>query len=236
MFIIYVIENTINLKKYVGQTSKDLELRWSRHKRASEYSKNMPIGAALRKHGKENFSIRELERVDSMEDANLREIYWANFYNSFSPNGYNLKAGGRLHAQTSEETKRRISESNKGKIVSEATRLKSSLSHLGNKLSEETKAKMSATNSGKKPHKNTVDAAREKCKKICIFISPDGEEVRVAGIGEFAKQIGMHPASISLLVRGKKEMIKGWKFKEEIGYNKESSRRMGIRKEFKEEI
>ena len=59
---------------------------------------------------------------------------------------------GRKH---SEETKAKISKSNKGKKLSEETKQKLSLSHKGKKLSEETKQKMSISRKGKKHSEET---------------------------------------------------------------------------------
>ena len=54
-----------------------------------------------------------------------------------------MPTGIYKHKPTSEETKRKISKSNKGKICSKETRNKLSIAHKGRKLSEETKRKMS---------------------------------------------------------------------------------------------
>jgi len=52
----------------------------------------MPIKRAIKKYGKENFFITEIESVKD-EDINEREIYWIEKYGSFK-NGYNATAGG----------------------------------------------------------------------------------------------------------------------------------------------
>lgn len=92
---IYIIKNLINDKVYIGQTSRNIEARWNQHKAAALRGENQGIILynAIRKYGIENFYISQLEEVD-LNNLNEREIYWIKFYNSQTPNGYNVRAGG----------------------------------------------------------------------------------------------------------------------------------------------
>jgi len=83
---IYLIENLINHKKYVGQ-SKNIYARWSGH-RSDSKEKNLPLYFAIRKYGLENFKFSILEEC-KIEQLTDREDYWINYYNSYVPNGYN---------------------------------------------------------------------------------------------------------------------------------------------------
>lgn len=83
---IYLIENLINNKKYVGQ-SKNILARWSGHKCDSKTG-DLPLYRAMRKYGLENFKFTVLEECPISELA-IREDYWMNYYNSFLPYGYN---------------------------------------------------------------------------------------------------------------------------------------------------
>lgn len=83
---IYLIENLINGKKYVGQ-SKNVLARWSGHKCDSK-NRDLPLYRAMRKYGLENFKFSILEECSISELAS-REDYWMNYYDSFLPNGYN---------------------------------------------------------------------------------------------------------------------------------------------------
>lgn len=84
---IYLIENLINHKKYVGQ-SKNIYVRWSCH-RCDSKEKNLPLYCAMRKDGLENFKFSILEECEISKLAE-REDYWISYYNSYVPNGYNL--------------------------------------------------------------------------------------------------------------------------------------------------
>ena len=58
--VIYLITNTVNGKKYVGQTARPLGQRIREHT-ISEY----PIGCAMRKYGRENFTVEILAEVNT---------------------------------------------------------------------------------------------------------------------------------------------------------------------------
>lgn len=95
---IYIIENTVNDKVYIGQTITSLDTRWKNHLSNARNEKHpdnthMIIYNAMRKHGIENFSIRILEENIPQEKLNERETYWITKYNSIRPNGYNILLG-----------------------------------------------------------------------------------------------------------------------------------------------
>lgn len=87
---IYLIENKINGKKYVGKTYNTISSRWSEHCQERKRSKHRPLYRAMNKYGIENFSIKEIEYTDNLEE---REIYWIEYFNSYH-NGYNATLGG----------------------------------------------------------------------------------------------------------------------------------------------
>ena len=80
----------INNKVYIGQ-SKNPEHRFVSHcSRAKNDEDNSPIHAAIKKYGKENFTLEIIEWTD---DYNNRERYWIKYYDSYY-NGYNSTLGG----------------------------------------------------------------------------------------------------------------------------------------------
>ena len=154
---IYVLENTINGKCYIGQTICTSERRWTAHKN----NKKSYIGRAIKKYGWENFKTYKYFVPEHLLD--YFEVEMIKKVNSLAPNGYNL-AGGGSHGRHSEESKRKMSNSSKGKIPwnkgiprTEETRKKLSEARKGKipwiqgkKHSEETKAKISLARKGKK--------------------------------------------------------------------------------------
>ena len=92
---IYIITNQINRKQYIGQ-SVHPEIRFKEHcQNSCQY--NSLIHAAIQKYGKENFSIKILEKDISNYDE--REQYWIQFYNTLIPYGYNISKGGEYRPE-----------------------------------------------------------------------------------------------------------------------------------------
>lgn len=94
---IYKITNKVNGKVYVGQTVKSLEERFQKHcwgtTDKDKYHLNMTIKKAIRKYGKENFTIELIEEVET-DKLDEREVYWISFYDSYNK-GYNCTLGGQ---------------------------------------------------------------------------------------------------------------------------------------------
>ena len=93
MGYIYKITNKVNGKSYIGKTERTIQRRFLEHchEAYEERSYNRPLYRAIRKYGKENFEIVELEQTNQTEE---REIYWINFYKTYGANGYNATKGG----------------------------------------------------------------------------------------------------------------------------------------------
>jgi group I intron endonuclease len=142
MATIYILENKINKKCYIGQTINLFEQRFNQHIKS-----NFLIGKAIRKYGIDNFKKILIEDVPE-EKLNELEIEYIQKYNSVYPNGYNLTFGGDS-GKKSEETKRRISEAKKGRRHSEETKIKISDAGKRRRHSEENKKKISESEKGK---------------------------------------------------------------------------------------
>jgi transcriptional/translational regulatory protein YebC/TACO1 len=101
MAYIYKISNNQNKHSYIGQTRIDINQRWREHCRVAinpespEY--NFPLHAAIRKYGKDNFTLEIIEEcVDKELDE--REIYWIQYFNTYDQ-GYNASLGGSGHVK-----------------------------------------------------------------------------------------------------------------------------------------
>ncbi len=175
---IYLIQNKINDKIYIGQTCKNVDERWKNHIKNARYSssKNSAIHNSINKHGKFNFTISEELKLinETQHSLDLFEKYYIQKFKATSNKyGYNLTDGGsggkhnqeiiekirqsnieaakgKVGVPLSQEHRNKISESLKGHQVSYETRKKQSKSATGRKLSEDTKKKLSELNLGKK--------------------------------------------------------------------------------------
>lgn len=95
MYKIYRIVNKINHKIYVGQTSKTIEERFEEHIYNSKCSdiNHRKLYMAIQKYGIKNFYVEEIDRAVTKEDANYKEEFYIECYNSFHK-GYNANTGG----------------------------------------------------------------------------------------------------------------------------------------------
>lgn len=98
-------------KQYVGQTKHTAEKRFKGHVHASKRLLDegcTRLNRALRKYGPENFTIETIIECDEI-DLNEWEQTYIEYYDTLSPNGYNLTTGGD-HFILSEEARLHIKE------------------------------------------------------------------------------------------------------------------------------
>lgn len=118
--IIYKITNILNGKFYIGMTKNSLDERINSHIKRSKNKKTSQtyFHRALEKYGIENFKCEIIDdSAITKEDMIELEI---KYINELKPH-YNLTKGGDGISEPTEEIKRKISESNKGKVFSEST-------------------------------------------------------------------------------------------------------------------
>jgi len=146
---IYQIYNKVTQKSYIGK-SKDYLSRYEKHKLNAKNKINRRLYDSMNYHGIENFTIILLENVDSTNKQyiNEREKYWILELNTIMPNGYNMTSGGdggntlekwtqeekeklwkkqaskRIGSKRSPESRAKMSEKAKNRILSHETRKK----------------------------------------------------------------------------------------------------------------
>jgi group I intron endonuclease len=116
--IIYLITNTINGKKYVGQHCGTTDSRWKQHLQAAlKLEDPKPLYASMRKYGIENFKYEVLEVLGKDADEALldeREKHFIKEYKTFigGGQGYNLTLGGDgiIGAFCRDETRQKMSD------------------------------------------------------------------------------------------------------------------------------
>lgn len=114
MKFIYLRTNLINGKQYVGQTS-DLKRRERDWRKLNTSYSNKELDEDRIKYGLKNFKLEIIEICEDGE-SDKKENYYIEKYNTLSPNGYNKYSGGvkGFTFTMKEETKKKISESEKG--------------------------------------------------------------------------------------------------------------------------
>lgn len=92
--IIYKVTNVDNHKIYIGKTQRSLSVRKREHERYTKNSKSY-FHKALRHYGSAYFLWEVLCTCISIEELNIKEQEYINFYNSVDTDvGYNIAKGG----------------------------------------------------------------------------------------------------------------------------------------------
>lgn len=84
---VYLVENLLNGKKYVGITKASLARRLRQHSQANSH-----LGTELRQYGKQAFAVRVLLLVDDADTAALVESKLIRHYQAIK-HGYNVSPG-----------------------------------------------------------------------------------------------------------------------------------------------
>ena len=173
---VYLIINKINGKTYVGQRKTTKKCSSDRSMGSGKHLK-----LAQKKYGIENFEKFLIQYCNSKEELDKQEIFWIAEYRNRGKAEYNIANGGQGGAtcngkHCSEETKRKISEANKGQTPwnngiprSEETKKKISESSKGKKMSEEAKRKISESLKGKPSPMKGKHLSEEDKKKLSEY-------------------------------------------------------------------
>lgn len=159
-FSIYKIENTVNGKKYIGQTRCPVEYRWRSHLHQLRHNKHHSsyLQRSWNKHGEHSFIFEvicvttDIDQLDGLEQELIKSFDTTN-----RQLGYNIHAGGNTPISSVPWNKGRRDLPpawNKGKTTPDDVRQKLSKIHkerfnhcsspmLGRKHTEEAKAKIS---------------------------------------------------------------------------------------------
>ena len=143
---VYCHTNKINGKKYIGITSRPVEKRWAQGR---AYRHNSHFTNAIKKYGWNNFEhevLAEGLKEDVAKDFERMMIF---MYHTTDPTqGYNQSIGGEPMSgiKHSAETKRKMSEAAKQRVVSDETKRK--LSEIMTNRPQELKDKFAHSHDG----------------------------------------------------------------------------------------
>lgn len=243
-YIIYIHVNKTNGKMYVGQTSTTPEERW---KSGNGYIGNRYFYNAIQKYGWHGFEHIVVMKDLSLEDANKYEDMLIKILRSNDKNyGYNIRCGGN-NGEMSEESKRRISQSKIGHVVTKEAREKISKNHAdmsgknnpmyGRHHSEETKEMIRLRNKsyerkGIKRSYETIQKMKENHKdfsgdknpkaRAVVQLTFNGEYVKTfSTIKEAAISIGQHINNIVVCCQNHNRSAGGYKWRYADEYDKQ---------------
>jgi group I intron endonuclease len=184
---IYCINNKVNNKKYIGQTTKTIKWRYSVHINSIKYKIERPLYNDMLNYGILNFEINEIEKLEYntklelINKLNEKEIYWISKYKSNNLEfGYNLTSGGGGVKDLSEESRKKISEKNSGEnngmygttwSEEKKQQMKERMTgennpQYGKHLSDETKQKLSKALTGRIITENTKQKISKTMKGV----------------------------------------------------------------------
>ena len=127
---------------YIGQ-SINIKRRLRDYRYPERAKGQSKLYNSLNKYGYKKHKFEILAQCD-IEKLDEMEIFYIDAYNTFNTkHGLNCRHGGKSHYINSEETKRRLSGSMKGRKKSEETKRRLSESMKGRKVSEERRKRMS---------------------------------------------------------------------------------------------
>jgi group I intron endonuclease len=223
-------------KIYIGQTT-NYSKRYNAYK--NHKCKGQPkLFASIEKYGFINHTI-EIVKECQVEYLNYYERYYQEYYESVL-NGLNLRYTATTDKSgfMSEESKKKMSDSGKGKVMSEEWRKNLSIAGMGRKHTEEEKQKISQANKGKKKtaeHIAKVQATlktmqmpkrSEETKLLQSLNSGRSKKVNQYDLegnfinqfrsnSEASRQLGISLMSISRCALGKTKTACGFKWKYE---------------------
>lgn len=218
LYTVYQHKNKINGKVYIGITMQEPEKRWGVN--GCNYKSSPHFYSAIQKYGWDNFEHNILFTNLTKEEACLKEQELIKQFNSMDRNfGYNSTSGGEA-CVVNEETRQKISQAlmgNKngfGHPCSEEKKKKIGESQKGKKFTEERKKRMSEA--AKKRHVPCSEEKRQKLsqnypnkKKVyCEELNKIFDSVQQCG-----RELGISATSISKLCRGRGKTLKGYHLK-----------------------
>jgi len=112
---VYLITNNANNKRYVGVTTRNIQIRFNEHIWDANTKRrcNSILHAAIRKYGKQNFFVELLEECCNIRESDLllKESHYIQKYNTLSDGGkgYNLVAQSTQNLIVSKVTRKRMS-------------------------------------------------------------------------------------------------------------------------------
>jgi hypothetical protein len=190
MAIIYEIVNITNNAKYIGSSiQRNNKLRWMRHKKdlKNNHHHSIHLQRAWNKYGKINFIFNIIETFDNITQKELFAIeqkYLDDRKLNYPVNlNYNVNwvaSGGNTSGMITDETRKKMSDSHKGIIVS-----------------QETKDRLS-------------EAHANRLNRTYKLISPTGIVYEFNNIRKFSRENNLTCTAVGQLVRGINHYHKGW--------------------------
>jgi group I intron endonuclease len=206
---VYTIKNLANGKFYVGQTTKLYNRKeWHFSRLRNNKHPNKHLQRAYNRYGRNNFTFEIIETC-AIDILLSREHHWCLLLGADKKEtGYNIRPTGEdKYCPHTEETRRKISKSQRGKITPEEVKEKIRIALLGRSLSKEHVKKIADGNRGKKRgfYKGGVN------RKVVVINTETKDRQIFDSISICAAHFKLPPSNISLYLKNGKNMKKIFK-------------------------
>lgn len=189
--VIYSITNTVNAKRYIGQSRQGLARRKGEHiYRFNLGERDHKLYQAMRKYGLENFRFEIVCHALKAEYLDELEVLFIEHYNSFH-RGYNMTCGGDS--------------------VSDQTRAKLSAVFKGRKLPWAHKIIEARRRNGTLYDVSGPRKGSEHWKAASYLVRfPDGTEKSIKGLRQFCREHALDHALMLAVLKGLQRHHKGY--------------------------
>lgn len=216
-YSLYIHINKLNDKKYVGITKQDPKQRWGND--GSNYKESPHFYSAILKHGWGNFDHVIVHDGMTRDDACLLEKHYIDYFKTQDKDlGYNIYEGGTAPSLP-QETRDKIAKCLKGnkhclgRVTSEETKRKISEAQKGRPLTEEHRQKLCKPKSVTHPcseekRQHIIDSKKDKKPIICIETG-----IMYPSIHECSRQMNLSATSICAVLNGRCKSTGGYHFK-----------------------
>ena len=190
-YVVYVHQNKINGKRYVGITN-NISKRW--YGKGKKYAGCPCFWSAIQKYGWDNFTHDILEKGLTLTEAtDLEQFYIQKYKTCEKKHGYNIQPGGNFKPTMT------------GRHHSEETKAKMRAAALGKKISEERKKRQSIAMTGKMVGSRNPKSTAVRCINTGEVFETQNQAAKVKGVNQ---------SKISLCCQGKRNHTHGlrWEY------------------------
>lgn len=215
IYYVYRHINKVNGKQYIGITKQWPSCRWGNN--GCNYQESTRFWNAIQKYGWDNFEHEILfSGLLKAEACKIEKELISMYRTQDREFGYNILEGGDAPILT-EEVKSKIANALKGNKnglghpCSDEKRKKISDAQKGRKLTEEHKRKLSIAKKGKshgRPSEETIRKISQSHKKKKVYCIE--QDIVYESIQMCAKMIGAPATSVCACCKGKVKTVKGY--------------------------